>query len=44
MKLANLMYVTPPITVSTYRQPLGKCERRGWVACAKQQGQFEDWY
>lgn len=24
MKLANLMYITPPITASTYRQPLGR--------------------
>lgn len=43
MKLANLMYVTPSITASTYRQPLGKCKRRGWMPSGKLQGHFKDW-
>lgn len=44
MKPANLLYVIPPITVSMYRQPLGRCKSRGWMPSVKLQGQFKDWY
>jgi len=43
MKLANSMYITPPITVSMHGQPPGRCKRRGWTPAAKLQGQFKDW-